>query len=134
MKEYKGYQIPDTYDEIAANQNAMNNDKPRSLLCETLSIYIDGVTFNTNISIERFAAAKTDSEKQEIVDLFVQKVSEFIDWRNKVNSKKSLEDNIIKEIRECCEKYIKENGPCTAFSCSCKFKDFCEKIAKEEMG
>lgn len=85
MINYKGYDIPDTIEEINiyvsdSIANNMSQAIAPTIIYKFYNIKSNSkVTINTGITIEEFANAKTDEEKQNIINNFISAIEEFID-------------------------------------------------------
>ena len=72
MSNYKGYDIPESVEELQKSINSNINGMP------TLMYTVDSVSFNTNITIEEFASAD-ESGKAEILQKYADLAKGFID-------------------------------------------------------
>ena len=87
MKEYKGYQIPDTYEEIAeyTKENLIRSGSMPTV--PTLIYKVDqNVCITIPYTLEEFFDSKNDEEKKNTyIENYVKYVTLFIDNRTSSN-------------------------------------------------
>ena len=77
MLDYKGYTIPNTFEDIIE----YNSNANRGIQTPYIQYNIPktNIIINTTISIEDIANAKDDKKKEEIVNLILEVVKGYID-------------------------------------------------------
>lgn len=130
MREFKGYQIPDTYEEICnyVNENMVRN--PMNPAIPTLMYKInDSAYVSIPITIENFFGAEKDETKNTMVSSFVEAVTKYIDNKDisenvQKSRNKKLENYTFGQILDYClhRCFI---GGCDE---NCKMWNFCNTI------
>ena len=79
MSNYKGYDIPDTIEEILEKETDLRN--PQNPMVPTLSYQLDDKFVSIPVSLEDMTALSngTDEDKKRITDVYVDTVKKFID-------------------------------------------------------
>lgn len=130
MKEFKGYQIPNTYEEICnyVNENMIRN--PMNPATPSLMYKInDGVYVSIPITIENLFGADKDETKSTMVSKFVETVIKYID-KNDISKNvqksrnKKLENYSFGQILDYCLHRCFIDG-CNK---NCKLWNFCNTM------
>ena len=132
MKEYKGYQIPDTYEEIKEYTNKhFIKDALLQPGIPSLSFTIEDSKISVPITIEEFANAEDNEFKRNLmVSTYVDCIIAFIAHKEsegkymKKDCNKKLEDYTLKQIMRYCLSRVVIGG------CSkhCKMWNICNTI------
>ena len=79
MLNYKGYEIPNTIEEIIENNKPEKNRDIWSIPSITYEI-TPGTLINTTISVERINNISTEEEKAEVIDRYLEVLKSYIDY------------------------------------------------------